>query len=309
MATEHPLMYSTESQWPLLARGKVRDVYDLGDALLIVATDRISCFDVVLPTPIPGKGRVLTQLSRFWFDTLADIIPHHYLSDEVVPFFRDPSSRAELGGRSMIVRKAKPLPIEAIVRGYLSGSAWKEYLRTGAFRGLQLPAGLRESEQLPEPCFTPSTKAAQGMHDENITFAETVALVGEKIARQMRDASLRLYQRASELAQQRGIIIADTKFEFGLVNGELTLIDEVLTPDSSRFWPVDGYRVGMSPPSFDKQYVRDYLERIGWEKRPPAPELPRDVVENTSKKYADALRLLTSTAPAAHTTHGKPGPS
>ncbi|HSV99011.1 MAG TPA: phosphoribosylaminoimidazolesuccinocarboxamide synthase [Sedimentisphaerales bacterium] len=291
---DKPLMYSTKSEWPLLSRGKVRDIYDLGDVLLIVATDRISCFDVVLPTAIPGKGRVLTQLSLFWFDALAHIVPNHFLSCDVRRYVRDSDLLAELDGRSMIVRKAKPLPIEAIVRGYLSGSAWKEYSHSGVVPGLQLPTGLRESEELPEPLFTPSTKAPQGMHDENITFAETVNLIGQGLARQVRDASLRLYQEAAKLAKQRGIIIADTKFEFGLVDDTLILIDEVLTPDSSRFWPTETYSVGTSPPSFDKQYVRDYLTGIGWNKQPPAPELPEEVVLRTSKKYRESLRLLIS---------------
>lgn len=287
-----PMMCSTVSEWPLLSRGKVRDIYDLGDVLLIVATDRISCFDVVLPTPIPGKGRILTRLSLFWFDVLADIIPNHFLSCDVSRYLRDPGLLAELDGRCMIVRKAKVLPIEAIVRGYLSGSAWKEYARSGAVPGWQLPVGLRESEALPEPLFTPSTKAAQGMHDENITFAQMASVIGQGLARQVRDTSLRLYQEAAERAKNRGIIIADTKFEFGLLDNRLILIDEVLTPDSSRFWPTETYCIGTSPPSFDKQYVRDYLTGIGWNKQPPAPELPAEIVQRTSQKYQEALRLL-----------------
>ncbi len=287
------LMYSTVSELTLLSRGKVRDVYDLGDTLLIVATDRISCFDVVLPTPIPGKGRVLTQLSRFWFDTLTGIVPHHYLGTDASCYARDESARAQLQDRSMVVRKAKPLPVEAIVRGYLSGSAWKEYAKTGAVRGLKLPSGLRESDALPEPFFTPSTKAEQGLHDENITFDETCGILGDEVARQVRDVSLQLYKTAAELARKRGIIIADTKFEFGLAGDRLMLIDEVLTPDSSRFWPVDGYAPGGPQPSFDKQYVRDWLESMNWGKTPPAPALPADVVERTSQKYQEALRRLT----------------
>jgi len=289
---EQALMQSTLSEWPLLSRGKVRDVYDLGKTLLIVATDRISCFDVVLPTPIPGKGKVLTQLSRFWFDKLAAIIPNHYCGTDL-SVVRDPVAGEQLAGRSMIVRKAKPLPIEAIVRGYLSGSAWKEYSSTGRFRGLKLPDGLYESDFLQEPAYTPSTKAAQGFHDENITFDDTVSLLGEKIARKVRDVSIRLYTAAAELARTRGVIIADTKFEFGLVGDELILIDEVLTPDSSRFWPAEGYKPGRTQPSFDKQYVRDYLESIGWNKQPPAPELPAHVVESTLLKYREALYRLT----------------
>ena len=290
---EKTLMYTTERERPLSSRGKVRDVYDLGDALLIVATDRISCFDVVLPTPIPGKGRVLTQMSKFWFEALKNIIPHHFISMDVSKYMTDPETLAELEGRSMVVRKAKPLPVEAIVRGYLSGSAWKEYLSTGGFRGLQLPAGMRESDRLPEPAYTPSTKAEQGQHDENITFEETIPLLGEETARKIRDASLRLYTTAAELALKKGIIIADTKFEFGVADGEVILIDEVLTPDSSRFWPVEGYEPGKAQPSFDKQYVRDWLESIGWNKTPPAPSLPSDVVARTSQKYQEALKSLT----------------
>ncbi|HBA84854.1 MAG TPA: phosphoribosylaminoimidazolesuccinocarboxamide synthase [Verrucomicrobia bacterium] len=291
---ETALMYTEGVGYPLLSRGKVRDVYDLQDALLVVATDRISCFDVVLPTPIPGKGRVLTQLSRFWFEALADVIPNHYIGTDLSGYVRDPNILAQLDGRSMLVRKAKPLPIEAIVRGYLSGSAWKEYARTGAFRGLALPAGLRESDPLSYPVYTPSTKAEQGLHDENITFDETVHLVGKNLARAVRDASLQLYRKAADLARRRGIIMADTKFEFGLVGNEVILIDEVLTPDSSRFWPTDGYAPGGPQPSFDKQYVRDWLEDAGWNKTPPAPALPEDVVRKTSEKYQEALRRLTA---------------
>jgi phosphoribosylaminoimidazole-succinocarboxamide synthase len=289
---ENPMLQSQLPEYPLLSRGKVRDVYDLGKNLLIVATDRISCFDVVLPTPIPGKGSVLTQLSRFWFDKLADIVPNHYCGTEL-SVIRDPAARDPLEGRSMIVRKAKPLPIEAIVRGYLSGSAWKEYSSTGTFRGLKLPNGLRESDCLPEPSYTPSTKAAQGLHDENITFNETIALLGEKVARKVRDVSLHLYSAAAEIALKRGVIIADTKFEFGLIGNELILIDEVLTPDSSRFWPAAGYNPGKAQPSFDKQFVRDYLESLGWNKQPPAPTLPGEIVSKTTAKYREALRLIT----------------
>jgi phosphoribosylaminoimidazole-succinocarboxamide synthase len=289
---ENPMMHSNLAEWPLLSRGKVRDVYDLGGSLLIVATDRISCFDVVLPTPIPGKGRVLTQLSRFWFDKLAEIVPNHYCGTDL-SVIRDPVAREPLEGRSMIVRKAKPLPIEAIVRGYLSGSAWKEYSNTGRFRGLKLPAGLYESDCLPEPAYTPSTKAAQGFHDENITFNETMTLLGEKVARKVRDVSLHLYRAAAEIARTHGVIIADTKFEFGLVGEELILIDEVLTPDSSRFWPAASYKPGKTQPSFDKQFVRDYLESLGWDKKPPAPALPDEIVSKTTAKYREALRLIT----------------
>src|ERR1700723_3502416 len=261
-------------QLKLRARGKVRDIYDLDDRLLIVATDRLSAFDVVLPTPIPDKGRGLTQLSMFWFEKLADIIPTHVItsrdfSGELAPY------AAQLAGRAMLVRRTEPLPIECVVRGYISGSGWKDYQKTGAICGISLPPGLRESDKLPEPIFTPSTKATTG-HDENISFEETVAQIGRPLAEKIRDTSLEIYQQASERAAKRGIIIADTKFEFGLIGDELIWIDETLTPDSSRFWPADQYTPGKAQPSFDKQYVRDYLERIGWNKQAPGPELPAD---------------------------------
>ncbi len=278
---------------PLVKRGKVRDVYDMGDALLIVATDRISCFDVVLPTPIPGKGVLLTQMSTMWFDLTRNIVRHHLRSTDVPAAITNEKDRRELQGRTMVVDKADALPVEAIVRGYLSGSAWVEYQRSGTVCGIRLPAGLRESEKLPEPVYTPSTKAPDGAHDENISFEETVGIVGQRVAEDIRRVSLRLYAEAAEYARRRGIIIADTKFEFGLVKGELTLIDEVLTPDSSRFWPASQYVVGKGQPSFDKQYVRDYLNSIGWEKKPPAPNLPEKVVLETTAKYREALRLLT----------------
>jgi phosphoribosylaminoimidazole-succinocarboxamide synthase len=280
---------------PLLKRGKVRDVYDLDDTLLIVATDRISCFDVVLPTPIPGKGAILTQMSEMWFGLTRNIIRNHFRSADVPAAITNEKDRRDLQGRVMVVDKAEALPVEAIVRGYLSGSAWVEYQRSGTVCGIRLPAGLRESEKLPEPVYTPSTKAPDGAHDENISFEETCDIVGARVAEDLRRASLRLYAAAAQHALRRGIIIADTKFEFGLVKGELTLIDEVLTPDSSRFWPVSRYAVGRSQPSFDKQYVRDYLNSIGWEKKPPAPELPDRVVQETAAKYCEALRLLTQT--------------
>jgi phosphoribosylaminoimidazole-succinocarboxamide synthase len=278
---------------PLVKRGKVRDVYDLGDALLIVATDRISCFDVVLPTPIPGKGVVLTQMSKMWFGLTRNVVRHHLRSVDVPAVITNEKDRRELQDRMMVVDKAEALPVEAIVRGYLSGSAWVEYQRSGTVCGIRLPAGLRESEKLSEPVYTPSTKAPDGAHDENISFEKTVGIVGPQVAEDIRRVSLRLYAEAAEYALRRGIIIADTKFEFGLVQGELTLIDEVLTPDSSRFWPVSQYVVGRGQPSFDKQFVRDYLNSIGWEKKPPAPELPDVVVQETAAKYREALRLLT----------------
>jgi phosphoribosylaminoimidazole-succinocarboxamide synthase len=278
----------------LRGRGKVRDIYDLGDRLLIVATDRLSAFDVVLPTPIPDKGRVLTQLSLFWFEKLADIVPHHLISTtnftgELAPY------AASLEGRAMLVRRTDPVPIECVVRGYLSGSGWKDYQKTGAVCGIPLPAGLRESDRLPEPIFTPSTKATSG-HDENISFDETVARVGRPLAEKLRDTSLTIYRRAAEYAAARGIIIADTKFEFGLLGGQMIWIDEALTPDSSRFWPGDLYAPGKPQPSFDKQYVRDYLERIGWNKQPPAPALPPDVVAGTREKYREAYQRITGHA-------------
>jgi phosphoribosylaminoimidazole-succinocarboxamide synthase len=278
----------------LLGRGKVRDIYDLGDQLLIVATDRLSAFDVVLPTPIPDKGRVLTQLSLFWFDKLADVVPHHVI--EAKNFTGELAPYADsLAGRAMLVRRTEPAPIECVVRGYISGSGWKDYQKTGAICGIPLPAGLRESDRLPEPIFTPSTKATTG-HDENISFDETVSRIGRPLAERLRNVSLTLNRRASEHAAARGIIIADTKFEFGLRGNELIWIDEALTPDSSRFWPADQYSPGKAQPSFDKQFVRDYLERIGWNKQPPAPPLPPDVVAGTQQKYRDAYQRITGHA-------------
>ncbi len=276
-----------------LARGKVRDIYDLGDRLLIVATDRISAFDYVLPTGIPDKGRVLTQLSIFWFDFLRDLVPVHFLTGNVEEYPEPlPQYRDQLEGRSMLVRRAEMLPVECVARGYLAGSGWKDYQRTGAVCGIRLPPGLKESDRLPEPIFTPATKAQTG-HDENISMENVEALVGRDLARRLRELTLNIYRKAAEYAEGRGIIIADTKFEFGLVNGELVLADEVLTPDSSRFWPRAGYRPGEPQPSFDKQYVRDYLESIGWNKQPPAPALPPEVAERTAEKYREAYRLLT----------------
>lgn len=273
------------------ARGKVRDIYDLGDKLLIVATDRLSAFDVVLPTPIPDKGRVLTQLSLFWFELLRNVIPNHVLSATEFPSPFD-RYRDDLAGRSMLVRKARSLPIECVVRGYVSGSGWKDYRATGKICGLVLPAGLQESDRLPEPIFTPATKAVTG-HDENITFEQAVSLVGKKVAERVRNVSLEIYRRATEHAEPRGVLLADTKFEFGLLNNELIWIDEALTPDSSRFWPAAQYRPGGPQPSFDKQFVRDYLEGIRWPKVPPGPELPADVVAATRAKYREAYRILT----------------
>ena len=281
------------------ARGKVRDIYDLGDKLLIVASDRLSAFDVVLPTGIPDKGRVLTQLSLFWFDLLRDIIPNHVLSATEFPAAFD-AFRDDLGGRSMVVRKTEPLPIECVVRGYVSGSGWKDYRSTGNICGIALPAGLRESDRLPEPIFTPATKAVTG-HDENISFEQAASLIGKEFAERVRAISIEIYRHAAAYAEPRGILVADTKFEFGLLadvssdrqaGNELIWIDEALTPDSSRFWPAAQYAPGGPQPSFDKQFVRDYLERIQWPKTPPGPELPPDVVAATRAKYREAFRIL-----------------
>jgi phosphoribosylaminoimidazole-succinocarboxamide synthase len=273
------------------ARGKVRDIYDAGDKLLIVATDRLSAFDVILPTPIPDKGRVLTQLSLFWFDLLGDVIPNHVLSATEFPAPFD-TYRDELAGRSMLVRKTAPLPIECVVRGYVSGSGWKEYRATGKICGIELPAGLGESDRLPEPIFTPATKAVSG-HDENISFERAASLIGDERAQRVRDVSLKIYRRAAAYAEPRGILLADTKFEFGVLNNELIWIDEALTPDSSRFWPAARYKPGGPQPSFDKQFVRDYLESIHWPKTPPGPELPPEVVAATRNKYREGYRILT----------------
>jgi phosphoribosylaminoimidazole-succinocarboxamide synthase len=274
-----------------VARGKVRDIYDVGDKLLIVATDRLSAFDVILPTPIPDKGWVLTQLSLFWFDLLRDVIPNHVLSATEFPALFD-TYRDELAGRSMLVCKTDPLPIECVVRGYVSGSGWKDYQATGKICGIALPAGLCESDRLPEPIFTPATKAATG-HDENISFARAAALIGNERAQRVREISLEIYRRAAAYAEPRGILVADTKFEFGLLNDELIWIDEALTPDSSRFWPAAQYKPGGPQPSFDKQFVRDYLESIHWPKTPPGPGLPAEVVGATRDKYREAYRILT----------------
>ena len=272
------------------ARGKVRDIYDLGNRLLIVATDRLSAFDVVMPTPIPDKGRVLTQLSLFWFQLLRDVIPNHVLSSTNFPAPFDKYAN-DLAGRSMLVRKTQPLPIECVARGYLSGSGWKEYRTTGKVCGIPLPAGLQQSDKLPESIFTPATKATSG-HDENIPFERVGDLIGKDLADRVRSITLEIYRRAAAYAEPRGILVADTKFEFGLLNGELIWIDEALTPDSSRFWPASQYKPGGPQPSFDKQYVRDYLERIRWPKTPPGPELPPDVVAGTRAKYREAYRIL-----------------
>jgi phosphoribosylaminoimidazole-succinocarboxamide synthase len=280
---------------PLLHRGKVRDIYAVGDdRMLIVTTDRLSAFDVVLPDPIPGKGAVLTALSAFWFARMAAIVPNHLAATTLAEAVPDPAERAPLEGRSVVVRRLHALPVEAVVRGYLIGSGWKDYRQTGAVCGIALPAGLVQAQRLPEPLFTPSTKAALGTHDENIAFAEVERLIGAVLAAQVRDIALAIYRSAADYARTRGIIIADTKFEFGTdADGRLHLIDEVLTPDSSRFWPADSYRTGISPPSFDKQYVRDYLETLDWNKQAPGPRLPAEVIANTAAKYREALERLT----------------
>ena len=280
---------------PLLGRGKVRDIYGVDDDyLLLVTTDRLSAYDVVLPDPIPGKGRVLTQISLFWFRMMADIIDNQLTELGVDDVVKDTGIREQLRGRSLVVKRLKPLPVEAVVRGYLIGSGWHDYQETGAVCGIDLPAGLEQAEKLPQTLFTPATKAEAGDHDENISFARVVELVGDKLAARVRDVAIEIYERAAKYALQRGIIIADTKFEFGLDDeGRLHLIDEVLTPDSSRFWPLDGYQTGMSPPSFDKQFVRDYLDTLDWDKTAPGPELPAEVLQQTGEKYREALARMT----------------
>ena len=279
----------------LFNRGKVRDIYDLGDNLLLVATDRISAFDVILPTVIPGKGEILTALSEFWFGIIKDIIPNHLITTRFDHF---PAAclphRDRLEGRSMLVKKSTPAPVECIVRGYLAGSGWKDYQNTGTVCGIPLPKGLVEASRLGQSIFTPSTKAAIGAHDVNISFGDMMAKLGEKRAEAMRDASTAIYKRASDLAEKKGIIIADTKFEFGFEADQVILIDEVLTPDSSRFWPADGYRPGKTPDSFDKQFVRDYLLNLPWDMKSPPPQLPPEIVKKTQEKYAEALRRLTA---------------
>jgi phosphoribosylaminoimidazole-succinocarboxamide synthase len=285
----------TLSGLTLFNRGKVRDIYSLGDKLLLVASDRISAFDVILPTLIPDKGKILTQLSEFWFGVVKDIVPHHLISTNVDDFpAACQAHRAELEGRSMLVRKSLPAPVECIVRGYLAGSGWKDYQQTGSVCGIRLPKGLAEASRLDEPIFTPSTKAPVGAHDVNISFDEMIGKVGRHRAEKMRDATIAIYSRARDLAEKKGIIIADTKFEFGIEGDDIMLIDEVLTPDSSRFWPADGYRPGKTPDSFDKQFVRDYLLDLHWDMKPPAPELPPEIVKKTQEKYSEALRRLTS---------------
>ena len=289
------LHHSALSGLTLINRGKVRDVYEVdADHLLIVTTDRLSAFDVVLPQPIPGKGEVLTRVANFWFARTRHIIPNHLSDRPLSEVVRDPAERAALGERAIVVKKLKPLPVEAIVRGYLIGSGWKDYQTTGGVCGIGLPPGLRMADRLPQPIFTPSTKAEAGAHDENIDFERTVALLGPDLAAQVRDTALRIYSECAAFALERGIIIADTKFEFGVdADGRLHLIDEILTPDSSRFWPADQYQPGSSPPSFDKQFVRDYLETLDWDKTPPGPMLPQDIIDRTAAKYREAETRLT----------------
>jgi phosphoribosylaminoimidazole-succinocarboxamide synthase len=291
----NPALYeSSLKSLPRLGRGKVRDIYAVGDdKMLIVTSDRLSAFDVVLPDPIPDKGRVLNEMANFWFGKLGHIVPNQLTGIDPQSVVKGEDEKAQVKGRSVVVKKLKPLPIEAVVRGYLIGSGWKDYQKTGKVCGIELPKGLLQAQELPEPIFTPATKAAEG-HDENISFEQAEKLIGKELAAKVRDVSIRLYREASDHAATRGILIADTKFEFGVDDkGNLVLIDEVLTADSSRFWPADSYRVGISPPSFDKQYVRDYLETLDWDKTPPAPKLPPEVIANTSRKYREALERLT----------------
>ncbi len=295
MSQGEALFQSHLPELKLLHRGKVRDIYEVdAQHLLIVTTDRLSAFDVVLPQPIPGKGEVLARLSNFWFRRTRATVPNHLSERPLSQVVPDLEQRRTLGDRAIVVRKLRALPVEAIVRGYLIGSGWKDYQRTGGVCGIGLPEGLRQADRLPEAMFTPSTKAAVGAHDENISFEQAAELLGDDLAERVRDTSLRIYSECAAYALQKGIIIADTKFEFGLdAEGRLYLIDEVLTPDSSRFWPADEYRPGTSPPSFDKQYVRDYLETLDWDKRPPAPDLPPEVIARTAEKYREAERQLT----------------
>ena len=277
----------------LHGRGKVRDIYDLGEHFLIVATDRLSAFDVVLPTPIPNKGKVLTQMSAFWFDHFKDFVPNHVVSTRVSDYPKSLHAfRDQLEGRSMLVKKAIVFPVECVARGFLAGSGLKDYRKTGRVCGIPLPAGLRDSDRLPQPLFTPSTKAESG-HDENISEEQAAKIIGQDNLRQLKELTLSLYSRGVEYVSTRGIVICDTKFEFGTIDGKISIVDEMLTPDSSRFWPADQYSPGKPQPSFDKQFVRDYLEKIGWNKQPPAPGLPEDIVKATSAKYVEALRVLT----------------
>jgi len=293
LMSSHLISQTEFKSLTLKGRGKVRDIYDLGDRLLIVATDRMSAFDVVMPNPIPDKGRVLTQLSRFWFDLTREIISNHVISTKVEEYPQECRAYQEdLRDRSMLVVKTEVLPVECVVRGYLAGSGWEEYQKTGEICGISLPKGLVESSKLEEPIFTPSTKAEQGLHDENISFKKMEEIVGKDLAQRLRAVTVAVYQKARDFAEHRGILIADTKMEFGIKDGKLILIDELLTPDSSRFWPKDGYRPGGSQKSFDKQFLRDYLLSIKWNKTPPAPELPEDIIKKTREKYLEAYEKL-----------------
>jgi phosphoribosylaminoimidazole-succinocarboxamide synthase len=296
MNTADALFESSIPGLPLIGRGKVRDIYSVDDShLLLVTTDRLSAYDVVMSDPVPGKGEVLTKISLFWFRMMQDIIDNQLTDLTVADVVKDPGLQEQLRNRALVVKRLKPLPIEAVVRGYLIGSGWKDYQDTGQVCGIGLPAGLQQAEKLPQTLFTPAYKAEAGEHDENISFDKVVELVGEKLANRVRDISIEIYERAAAYALERGIIIADTKFEFGTdEQGRLYIIDEVLTPDSSRFWPVDGYDVGISPPSFDKQFVRDYLETLDWDKTPPPPDVPAEVLEKTGDKYREALQRMTA---------------
>ena len=296
MNTADALFESAIPELPLLGRGKVRDIYGVDEKhLLIVTSDRLSAYDVVMPDPIPGKGEVLTKISLFWFRMMADIIDNQLTDLTVADVVKDPELQDQLRTRALVVKRLKPLPIEAVVRGYLIGSGWNDYQATGQVCGIDLPDGLRQAEKLPETLFTPAYKAEAGEHDENISFDKVIELVGEKLAARVRDISIRIYERAAAYALERGIIIADTKFEFGTdEQGRLYIIDEVLTPDSSRFWPVDGYEIGISPPSFDKQFVRDYLETLDWDKTAPGPDLPAEILEKTAEKYEEAYARMTA---------------
>ena len=294
ISMKNAILETEFSELNLVNRGKVRDIYDLGDSLLMVATDRISAFDVVMAEPVPDKGKILNQISLFWFDVMKDMVPNHVISGEVDMFPEVCRPYAEqLAGRSMLVRKTEPLPIECVVRGYISGSGWKSYQETKEVCGISLADGLKESEQLPEPIFTPSTKEELGKHDINIDFEAAARRVGKEIAGKVRDLSLAIYNKGAQLALEKGIIIADTKFEFGLIDDHIILIDEVLTPDSSRFWPQDAYQPGGAQKSFDKQYLRDYLLSIEWDKNPPPPKLPEEIIQSTRDKYIEAMYLLT----------------
>ncbi len=296
MKSADVIFESAIPELPLIGRGKVRDIYSVDDQhLLIVTTDRLSAFDVVMPDPVPGKGEVLTRISLFWFRMMADIIDNQLTDLTIADVVKDPELQEQLATRALVVKRLRPLPIEAVVRGYLIGSGWNDYQETGKVCGIDLPAGLRQAERLPQTLFTPAYKAEAGQHDENIDFDKVVELVGAKLAARVRDVAIEIYERAAAYAGQRGIIIADTKFEFGLdEQNRLYLIDEVLTPDSSRFWPADRYEVGTSPPSFDKQFVRDYLETLDWDKTPPGPELPAEIIEKTGDNYREALHRMTA---------------